>query len=789
MDERVHLLGIRHHGPGSAASLVAALEALDPAEVLIELPRDVEPALDYAAKPGMVPPLALLVHDAKDVKRAAFYPFVEYSPEWQALQWAAARGRAVAPIDLPYGASLKLEDEGAKDADSDSDSDAEISSTDADEAGDHQPTELDDGEAPEPDPLDRIASLAGHSDGEAWWDALVERRQHGPEVFVGVAEVMRAARESQPSRGTAHDEREARREAHMRLQIREALKRTDGAIAVVVGAWHVPALEVAVPLSQDRALLKGLRPRGVAVTWVPWTDARMSSRSGYRAGIESPGWYRHLWNERTHSDPLHGPATWMAKVARALRAEGLPGAPSSSIDAARLATSLAALRNHPVAGLREMQDAALGALCHGESAALRVVTRRLVVGERLGSVDEAVPLMPLAADLQRRQKAVRLKPESLERELAVDLRSESGLARSTLLHQLCLINVPWGKLHEARRTKGTFRELWVLGWEPEMNLAVADALPFGNTVEEAASGAASKRAADSNRIGEVAEVVHQCLLADLGLAARAAIDRLQSLASTTSDLPALMEAAGPLAEVLRYGTARRIPEAELLALVEAIAVEVSAGLVYACRSLDDDAAEHAAGAVRGFDRALGLVGIDALQEAWRGALHQVVLDPDSTPLVAGAAARLLSNSNVFSSEETAAALSRALSAAVPVLAAAGWVEGFLGDEADVLMHDPELLTVLDAWLLELDEEEMVPLLPVLRRAFVSVGAIERRRLLRSIAAGATAAGPARHVGASAEAPAAFAAAMPLLWTILGLETSAPASANGAKPKPSAEEMS
>ena len=28
MDDRLHLFGIRHHGPGSAASLVAALDAL-----------------------------------------------------------------------------------------------------------------------------------------------------------------------------------------------------------------------------------------------------------------------------------------------------------------------------------------------------------------------------------------------------------------------------------------------------------------------------------------------------------------------------------------------------------------------------------------------------------------------------------------------------------------------------------------------------------------------------------------------------------------------------------------
>jgi hypothetical protein len=39
----VHVLGIRHHGPGSARSLGAALAALAPDVVLIEGPPDADP--------------------------------------------------------------------------------------------------------------------------------------------------------------------------------------------------------------------------------------------------------------------------------------------------------------------------------------------------------------------------------------------------------------------------------------------------------------------------------------------------------------------------------------------------------------------------------------------------------------------------------------------------------------------------------------------------------------------------------------------------------------------------
>jgi hypothetical protein len=38
VDPRLHILGIRHHGPGSAASVLQALDAVKPAIVLIEGP-------------------------------------------------------------------------------------------------------------------------------------------------------------------------------------------------------------------------------------------------------------------------------------------------------------------------------------------------------------------------------------------------------------------------------------------------------------------------------------------------------------------------------------------------------------------------------------------------------------------------------------------------------------------------------------------------------------------------------------------------------------------------------
>src|SRR5262245_39655677 len=94
-EERVHLLGIRHHGPGSAALLLKALDALDPACVLVEGPPEGNELIEYIADPDLTPPVAMLFHASEETNLATFMPFAEFSPEWQAIQWAVKHQRPV----------------------------------------------------------------------------------------------------------------------------------------------------------------------------------------------------------------------------------------------------------------------------------------------------------------------------------------------------------------------------------------------------------------------------------------------------------------------------------------------------------------------------------------------------------------------------------------------------------------------------------------------------------------------------------------------------------------------
>src|SRR5262245_40717789 len=89
----------------------------------------------------------------------------------------------------------------------------------------------------------------------------------------------------------ALSDREAAREAHMRIEIARAAKESAGPVAVVCGAWHVPALAERRSQAADRALLKGRPKTKTKATWAPWTATRLARASGYGAGVVAPDWF------------------------------------------------------------------------------------------------------------------------------------------------------------------------------------------------------------------------------------------------------------------------------------------------------------------------------------------------------------------------------------------------------------------------------------------------------------------------------------------------------------------
>ncbi|MFD6399609.1 DUF5682 family protein [Nocardia sp. NPDC060249] len=750
------VFGIRHHGPGSARSLRHALEEFRPDAILIEGPADADPLVGFVAADTMAPPVALLAYVPDSPARAAFWPFAVFSPEWQAMRYGVDHAVPVRFCDLPATNVLAADD-------------------DARGGG--------------ADPLAALASAAGYDDAERWWDAVVESVPDSA-AFDAITEAMTVLREdarhsatgttppapprldvSTPSDAAVPDpvsgspldapdlpEKHSAatgfesptdaerpdtaiapllvdhhtlvREAHMRQVMRQVLKGGAQRLAVVCGAWHAPALaEPLGPAAPDMRLLKGLPKTKAALTWVPWTHSRLAAGSGYGAGVTSPGWYHHLFTETER--PV---ARWLTKVAGVLRTHDLPVSSAHIIEAVRLADTLAALRGRPLPGLSEVTEAVRSVMCGGDETMLRLVIDELVVGETLGGVPEDTPTVPLAADLRARCKTLRLKQEALARNVDLDLRKERDVERSHLLHRLRLLGIGWGTPTTGEvRSTGTFRETWTLRWEPEFEVRIVEAAVWGTTLRTAAETKILDTASrDDVTVTALAAALETALLADLGGATDGLITRLEAAAALDHDVTHLLGALPGLTRTLRYGDVRGTDTKALAHVADGLLVRICAGLPGAVTGLDTDAAQALRTQIDAAHTAISTRDDEHATTEWLATLHRIADRDDVHGAIGGRAVRLLCDAERIDDAESARRLAAALSVGNTPAAKAAWIDGFLGGRGLLLVHDRELLRRIDEWLRDLNEDQFVATLPLLRRTFGSFESGERRAISQAL---------------------------------------------------------
>jgi hypothetical protein len=691
--------GIRHHGPGSARSVRAALAGQRPDVVLIEGPPEADDLVALAANPDMRPPVALLGYVPGEPRQAAFWPFAVFSPEWQAITYALDAGIPVRFCDLPAAHQLALK--AARQVDG------------GQEDGEQPPRRR-------ADPVSELAAAAGYDDPERWWEDVVEHVP-GPAVFDALAEAISLLR-ADAGPGEEAGSRDAVREAHMRRVLRRTAREGFERIAVICGAWHVPALRQMPSAASDDRLLRGLPKVKATMTWVPWTYGRLSYASGYGAGIRSPGWYDHLF-----SSPGQPVERWLTRAAAVLRDEGVPASSAHVIESVRLAGALAALRGRPLAGLEEVTEAAHAVLCEGSDLLVALIQRQLVVGERLGAVPPATPMVPLQRDLQDQQRHLKLRPEAGPRDYDLDLRKPTDLARSRLLYRLALLDVPWGSPQQGRtRNIGTFRESWQLTWRPELDLALIEASMWGSTVAAAATQRALSIAEGATALDELTALTEQCLLADLGDALPAVLAAVRDRAALDTDVTHLMAALPALVRAARYGDVRGTDPARLGEVATEMITRICAGLPAAVTSLDETAEQAIRERIDAVHSATGLLADTASRERWLDTLGR--LAPRCPPVISGRLTRLLLDAGRVSADEADMRMSRALSAGVPAPAAAGWAEGFLAGSGLLLVHDGKLLALADGWLAGLTADAFTAVLPALRRTFGEFEPPERRAI-------------------------------------------------------------
>jgi hypothetical protein len=430
----VHVVPVRHHSPAIARATAAVIRAVRPRLVLIEGPDDANHLIDALTAPDAVAPFALLAYRPPEVKQATadaapqvvFYPFCDYSPELVALRTAHELGIEARFCDIPARASLE-----AREPD-------EQTPPDADDAP-HDPT----ADAPEPSLYDIVAQRLGFQSHEEWWECLYESCLRDPARLLQLTQEWG---ELVVQAGGISDY-DALRNAYMWRHVEESGVPPER-IVLVVGAAHAAAFarhDFRAEYDPKHPLLQA-RPAEFVVT--PYSFPRLSEQLGYGAGNRAPQFYQDAWELGGLENATLATLT---RLVNAMKLQGDVASHADAIEAFRLAKQLAALRGKPEPGYDETIDAAIAAFGRGNAERVQTPLKRLLIGERVGSVSPTAIQPPIQAEFYRLTHELRIPVKDDPTDLRLNLAEPHAVQQSIFLHRLLVAKIPFADLISGRR--------------------------------------------------------------------------------------------------------------------------------------------------------------------------------------------------------------------------------------------------------------------------------------------------------------------------------------------------
>lgn len=700
------ILPVRHHSPGAARAVAAAIRARRPRLVLIEGPADANPLIPLLLDRETKPPIAIYAYAAEGEVQASFYPFCDYSPEYVAMQAAQAVGAEVRFCDLPSGANFTLSRSPA------------VPPAEESLITFKQYTEA-------------LAEATGFEAFEPFWEAAFE--QLPSDGLLPALGLLGAH-----SHTLQTDDRTDLRERYMAWTARSAGVPLDQ-IVLVCGAAHAEAIHGYLSDSTEPHLPE-LTPTKLTV--IPFSFPRLSEQSGYGAGNRAPRFYQEVWDYG--GDWAAASRLALTQIARHLRTQGHAASLAQVIDGYNLALVLAGMREKGAPGVDEVREAAVACLGSGNEALVAGALRAVLIGETHGRVTPKVGRSPLQVEFYETANQLGLPILDAPQELLLHMPIEREAARSIFLHRLAVIDVPFGT--EIKSGLGTaalnqdplaqltrVREKWRVQWSPSTDAQLVERTAWGSRIGEVATRLLQQRLAAATRVDEATEVLLKLALCDLTEDFAVALAACELLAADSHSFPALAQATYHLEGLLRYGAARKLPGALLTDLAQRLFARAVLALPAAAICGDEGAAEVKDRLIALFELVRQGSAVTASSDPFWVAIQTVAEFKESHPLLRGLCLLLLELGGRLAPGELGARLQFHLSQSTEATPNAQLVAGLFLLHRATLVRNRALIGAVTDFLLTLSIDQLVPLLPVLRQSLGSLSAAEQRYLGETLA--------------------------------------------------------
>lgn len=728
---------VRHHSPRVSAALTRFLDRVQPKLVLVEGPRDAMRLVSYLFDADTVPPVAFLGYRTDGPANSVLYPMATYSPEYVALEWAHRHGIPFELIDITTGESLAAERDGDEPVQEDAD--------EAPNVGAERDLPLSE-DAPQLSEQ-AIAEANGFRSFEELWEAWFEAPDHGPDELIAAllawADVVRTR-----DRVEYHRARDARMARHIREAIATGIEPSK--IAVVVGAAHAAAL---VQDDVDPALEARFSASvPTEITVIPYSFTRLAGQVGYGAGNRAPRYYQKAHD--AGCDYTRATLEVLIEFTEHLRVRGFAASLADTIEAYRLAVTLAKIRDKHAPGLDEVREATIATLCRGEAAHVDQFLWPAVIGNTVGKVGGRIGKNSLQTEFWREVEARGLPRSDDPEDFTLKLADPVQAQTSVFLHRLRVADVPYASYRGSQAVArlgsaaddevggvdalSRVREHWTGQWTPSTDVALVERIIYGDTLVQVTERRLAEALAGASRAAGAAHVLMEAVVAAAPQVVPEALAATERLAAVDDDVRSLARATRSLSGLVSYGTSRAsVAGAEEVISTLAEKTFVRAVLRVEAASVGDD---EAVAPAREAIRILHEIAVSQARfdtSLWFQTAGELVHSERIHGACAGMIAGLLYLAERIDETGIVDLVGLRMSSTIDPGTAAAFLEGFLSVNALVLVKNRAVVGALDSFIQGVPADRFRDVLPVLRRAFAGLGATERRYLLENLLAART----------------------------------------------------
>ncbi len=706
LNTQIKIFGIRHHGVGSALRLKSALKLFQPDIICVEMPFESGPSIKLLQTHKHSCPLAFLYYNSKNSEQTMYFPFSDFSPEYQAMLYASENNIPIYPIDLPAGTSIHA---------------TNFKKNIADNVNTTLQNLIN-------DPLGYLAKKSGYTDTERWWDSYFESWTDTIELFDIIHHLMIELRKS--SKGI-DDTETLIREEFMRIQIAQFLKLNPSKLAIVCGAWHSPALvqEPTIPIySVD---LRELKTTTMNTGVIPWSYSRLALQKTYTAGIESP-----IWSECMLSNTKNAVSLWLSKAAKQLRKAGHTVSTAELIDCEKLSIELAMLREIPVPGIDELIDSCITVIGKGDADKIQIIQRQLVIGDRVGDIEIQAQNLSLILEFKAALKKLKLQKywtDNSHNTLDLDLRKPNNLAISYLLHQSILLNLSWCVPENPTfNPLGNFHEMWSLRWSPEVEVNLINAAILSPTIESSIIVLLKKNLERETNLEILSNVLEHGIKSGLPNIWQSLIERIKLLSIKNNEVEALCSLIRPLIATIQYGNLHHVDIKQMNQILDLIVPKIILEFTTQCSFIKPDQAKRMIKCLNLLSNYFLHFRTSEYFELWVNEIISASTNESIHSLVRGRIWYIALEEKWCTPENFLTELEYQFLKLNEIKKTAFWIEGFMHQSTKFYLFQDEALQLMTTWINALDEEQFTNLLPILRRSFSELNSKERDRIFQKV---------------------------------------------------------